>query len=244
MALPDLNAFCFPIAAAEPLCVTFPGGAQFCAQTPNPPTPLNLSISMLAQISVALAPLQPLFLLLDVIVAIVDCIKAVEGCLGPPPNPTKLIACLPKLAAAIAALLGLLPPLTVPLMIVGILETVLAFLKGLRAEILYIIQFLMKLLAVNLRIQVTGSLQLQIAADCASNNMTGYLSTLALALQPLTCLLALINALFGLIGLPVLNLSLSLGVDLSGLEALVTPIDDIIAIIQAILDALPLNGTC
>ena len=135
MALPDLNSFCFPITTASPLCVTFPGGAQFCAQTPNPPTPLNLSISMLAQISVALAPLQPVFLIIDVIVAIVDCVKAVEGCLGPPPNPTKLIACFPKLAASIAALLQLLPPLSVPLLIVGILETVLAFLKGLRAEL-------------------------------------------------------------------------------------------------------------
>ena len=170
--------------------------------------------------------------------------KAVEGCLGPPPNPTKLIACFPKLAAALAALLGLLPPLTVPLLIAGILETILAFLKGLRAEILYILAFLMKLLAVNLRIQVTGSVQLQVAADCASNNMTGYLATLALALQPLTCLLALINALFELIGLPPLNLSLSLGVDLSALEAILTPIDDIILILEAILAALPLNGSC
>ena len=244
MALPDLNSFCFPITTASPLCVTFPGGAQFCAQTPNPPTPLNLSISMLAQISVALAPLQPVFLIIDVIVAIVDCVKAVEGCLGPPPNPTKLIACFPKLAASIAALLQLLPPLSVPLLIVGILETVLAFLKGLRAELVAIIAFLVKLLAVNLRIQVTGSLQLQVAADCASDNLSGYLSGLQLALEPLTCLLALINALFELIGLPALNISLSLGVDPSALEALLTPIDDIILIIEAILAALPLNGGC
>ena len=131
-----------------------------------------------------------------------------------------------------------------PLLIVGILETVLAFLKGLRAELVAIIAFLVKLLAVNLRIQVTGSLQLQVAADCASDNLSGYLSGLQLALEPLTCLLALINALFELIGLPALNISLSLGVDPSALEALLTPIDDIILIIEAILAALPLNGGC
>jgi hypothetical protein len=246
MALPDLNTFCIPPQTSTPLCITFPGGGQLCGLGfgLTPPDPMTFSLSLLASANGALMPLIPLFDVFAVIVDIVNCVKAIPGILGPPPNPSKLIACFPKLAADLAKLLGILPPLSVPLMITGIIETILTFLKGLRAVIMTILNKLLRILAAQLRIKVTGSVNLRVAVDCESAALTGFLAWLATAAAPLVCLITLINALLGLIGLPELAISLNLGVDPSALEAVLTPLDDIIAILEALLAALPLNGTC
>jgi hypothetical protein len=248
MALPDLDTFCVDLPSISGLCITFPGGAQFCAQLPSPIPPSldQLAAAMMAQINVALAPLQPVFLIMDVVVAIVDCVKAVESCLGPPPNPSKLIACFPKLAIAIAKVLEILPPLSVPLMIAGILNMIVTFLKGFRAQLLVIIQKLMKLLAVNLRIQVTGSVQLQAVANCASNNLDAFLAGLGANFQPLACICALLNSLLDLIGVPQIPclFSLSAGINVSILEELLIPLDDLILLLESLLLAFPMSGPC
>jgi hypothetical protein len=247
MALPDLNNFCNPPApqTCAPLCITFPGGAQFCGVGgTTPPDSLSFAASAVAQATVALAPLQPVFDVINVLVDLVACVKAIPGILGPPPNPGKLIACFPKLVDDLAKLLGILPPLSVPVLIASILEAILCFLEGLRAVIMSILNKLIRILAALLRVKVTGSLALQVAVDCEQQNLDGFLAWISTLVEPITCLLTLINALLGLIGLPELNITLSVGVDVSALEAILTPIDDIIAILKALLASLPVGGSC
>jgi len=248
MALPDLNTFCVPVPppTCAPLCITFPGGAQFCGMGfgATPPESMSFALSALSKADTALAPLQPIFDILNVLVDIVACVKAIPGILGPPPNPSKLIACFPKLADDLAKLLGILPPLSVPVLIASILQAILCFLKGLRAMILVILNKLLRLLAAELRIKVTGSLNLQTAVDCAQNNLSGFLAWLATLVEPITCLFSLINGLLGLIGLPELQIKLTIGLDPTALEGFLTPLDDIIAVLEALLAALPVGGSC
>lgn len=247
MALPDLNTYCVDLPSNDPLCITMPGGSLICAQFPGitPPAPIEFSLSLLGNLNGALSGLAPLFDILELLVALNDCMMAVEKCLGPPPNPSKLISCFPKLAIALAKVLQLLPPLSVPVMIAGILQSILVFLKGLRATILVILQKLLKLLSAQLRVQVTGSLQLQIGVDCATNNLGGFLAALALAAEPITCLIVLINDLLDLAGLPQqLQISISIGTDPSIIEAFLTPLDDIIAVLEALLALFPVGGVC
>ena len=130
MALPPIGTFCVALTAPVPLCITMPGGARICAtvQSGIVPTPDEMANAVLGQLSPAMAPLTPFFDVLNVLIALVDCMKAVEQCLGPPPNPTKLVQCFPKLEAAIAKLLGIVPQLSVPIMIGEALDALIAFL--------------------------------------------------------------------------------------------------------------------
>lgn len=245
MALPALDTYCVALPVNDPLCITFPGGAKICAQFPGlTPDPMSFSLSLLGNLNSALAPLQVVFDIINVLVDIVNCVKAVPGILGPPPNPTKLIQCFPQLAKDLAKLLGILPPLSIPLMVAGIIQALLAFLKGLRNQILVILKKLLRLLSAQLRVQVTGSVQLQTAIDCESANLAGFLVAMSLAAEPITCLIALLNALLGLAGLPSINITLAVGVDPSAIEAFLTPLDDIIAVLEAILAGLPIGSLC
>jgi hypothetical protein len=50
------------------------------------------------QIQPALTPLVPFFDIIDTVVAVFNCVKAIPDSLGPPPDPTVLAACIPELA--------------------------------------------------------------------------------------------------------------------------------------------------
>ena len=77
----------------DPLSITLPGGVSM------------ESINLMEQIQPALTPLMPLFDIIDTVVAVFNCIKAIPDTLGPPPDPTVLAACIPELAEKVAKLL-------------------------------------------------------------------------------------------------------------------------------------------
>jgi len=60
----------------------------------------------------ALTPLVPIFNIIDTVVAIFNCVKAIPDMIGPPPDPTVLAACLPDLAEKVNKLLALIPQLS------------------------------------------------------------------------------------------------------------------------------------
>ena len=86
----------------DPFSITLPGGVSM------------ESINLMEQIQPALTPLMPLFDIIDTVVAVFNCIKAIPDTLGPPPDPTVLAACIPELAEKVAKLLKLIPQLSLP----------------------------------------------------------------------------------------------------------------------------------
>jgi len=72
------------------------------------PRPSTYVLKMLNGISPALAPIYTILKILDVILALVNCINAIPKSL--PFNPQPIIDCIQKLIEAFAALLPLLPP--------------------------------------------------------------------------------------------------------------------------------------
>lgn len=99
---------------------------ELCLELPEIPDPFELTlpggitierINLLEVIQPILAPLMPLFEIVDTIVAIFNCVKALPDSLGPPPDPTVLAACIPELGEKIAQLLKLLPQLSLPLLL-------------------------------------------------------------------------------------------------------------------------------
>src|SRR5688572_26832363 len=101
MPLPPLETLCDVLAGYpnEPT-IRLPGGAELRAQLAGlPPSLFEIAKSLLGQANSALAPLTPIFDIIETINALHNCVKAIPDALGPPPDPSKLAGCLPELAA-------------------------------------------------------------------------------------------------------------------------------------------------
>jgi len=119
--------------------VTFPGGAELGTQVPGAPDPTEVAKGLLAQANAALAPLGPIFNTIDVIVAIFKLIKTIPDALGPPPDLSAIAQLVPDIAEKVDELLPLIPQLSVPVLVAGILDTLLFYLEGLRDQLVAII---------------------------------------------------------------------------------------------------------
>lgn len=203
MPLPDLNVFCTQLAPGGRLCVTFPGGAELCIPFPDGKTPGldELTNQLLGMVNAALMPLTPIFNIIDLLVALVNCIKAIEKALGPPPDPSKLAKCFPQLARALAKVLKLIPQLSIPVLIGGLLDVLIANLKGIRAVLLSIIRRQIRILASQARASALGSVQLQTAVDCAQGDLDAALVNLNENAKPLGRMINTLNALLALAGI-------------------------------------------
>ena len=80
MALP----ICLEIPElGDPPVITLPGGVSI------------QQFNLMEAIQPALTPLMPVFDIIDTVVAVFNCVKAIPDSLGPPPDPTALAACIP-----------------------------------------------------------------------------------------------------------------------------------------------------
>lgn len=236
--LPDLSLLCIAFQESPgELCVEFPGGAKLCAQFGyEMGDPFEIVKSMLAQINSALVPLQPFFDMLDLLKKIVDCVQAIPDCLGPPPDPTPLLSCIPGLIEAINKLLQLIPPIPILKLAKHIIGVIVMGLIGLRQKIVAMLRQLDRILAAATKAAELGNIQLQVIADCASGNMDIQLQNLNAGLLPLNRLIGVVNALLKLVGADCIPTLAGL-TDLS--DELLAPLDAVIALLQALQAAIP-----
>jgi len=233
MALPPLHGFCQTNAVSTRLCITMPGGAEVCAQFPaaRVPDPSELIAALFGNLSAALAPLAPIFSIIEVLIAIVDCLKAVQKAIASfPPRPDKLLSCFPKLARALGKVLSLLPPLTIPVMIGNFLDALLTFLAGIRNQLLAIIRKTLKILIASTSAASLPSLQLGVIVDCAQGDLDLYMANLNANAGPLARMLSFVNELLSLAGmdpLPQVNLR-------SQAADAIAPLDETITVLQKI----------
>src|SRR5262249_61666355 len=109
-----------------------PAGASLDPELPGLgfADPMQLSKQLLAQANAALAPLAPIFNVIDVALALFNAVKAIPDAISHF-DPSKISDALPELAEKVGKLAPLVPQLSVPLMILGLVDTLLAFLGGL-----------------------------------------------------------------------------------------------------------------
>ncbi len=194
------------------LSIDLPGGVSLQAKL-KPGTFPNLSdivASILEPLNAAMTPLMPIFRILDVVIAIVEFAKAVPDALGPPPDPLNVIKKLKKLLKAFAKLTSLFPPLSIPVMIVGVCKVIVAALLALIESIEHAItvQASLNLARGKATAFAADPDLLELAAgleaslDCAQANLDLQLAVGMSGLGPLNKFLDLLNAFAGLIGLP------------------------------------------
>lgn len=239
MPLPDLSVACIEIKVGkQDLCVTFPGGAEMCVQMPSVtvPDPSELSKQLMAQANAALAPLMPVFNIIDTVIALFNCVKAIPDALGPPPDPSKLAKCLPDVTKKVSKLLKLIPQLSVPLMIVGLIDVLLTFLEGIRGQLKAVIAAQVRIAAAATRAAELGNVQLSTIVDCANANIEAQMKNLGESAAPVNRLIGVINLFVELAGLPKLPDLSNLGSDA---QAALDVLDPLVDQLKAARSAIP-----
>jgi hypothetical protein len=222
--------------------IVFPGGAalsQVLAAGSEIPSGLDAATNLLAQASPAMAPLMPIFNILDAVLALVDCVQAVPDALGPPPDPAKMAEALSGLAEKLPKLLGLVPQLAAPRMIIGMLDTLIDFLAGLRDQIEAILRQAERTQAARAMAEELGDENLLHIAGCAEGHAQAQLQAMADALAPMNTLVSALNLFLGLLGLSEIP-ALDGLIDITNPDAGFAAIDALVETLLSIRDAVPL----
>lgn len=142
MPLPDLSALCVHTDLEARISISMPGGLEITAEFPELrlPNPSEISAALFAQLNASLAPLAPIFLIIEVVIALFDCIKAVEKAIASfPPRPDLLIKALANLSIKIGLLLKIVPTISVPIMVSGIIDGLITYFRGIKAQLTFVI---------------------------------------------------------------------------------------------------------
>lgn len=217
---------CIPLdEIPDPFTLTLPGGVEI------------EHINLLDLIQPALAPLVPLFNIVDTIVALFNCIKAIPDTLGPPPDPTAIAECMPELAEKVSQLLKLIPMLSLPLMIVGLIDLVINTLSQARDVLVHLQTQMERILNAIDRATDLDDAGLMAIIQCAQANVAQEAANVGKMLASLGKLIGLINLFMGMIGGPEIpDLS-----NLAGqpLDKAIEPLDAIVEALQTARDAVP-----
>lgn len=255
ISLPDLSIYCSVnfscVNGTARLCVPFPGGGEICAIFPalKIPDPSEMVNALLAQVNAALAPLGMIFTILEVCIAVVDCIKGIQkAILNFPPNPVKIAECIPGLEQAIAKLLKLIPYLVIPVLVGALLDAIVCWLTGLRNQLLALIAKLVRVLAAQTRAAKLPSVSLSLVIDCANNDIDLALKNMNDGAAPIGRIIAIVNALLQLAGAqpnadgsgPIPDISTLFAQAASqGAASVINPLDDVITVLQTIRKFFP-----
>jgi hypothetical protein len=209
----------------DPISITLPGGVTM------------ESINLMEQIQPALTPLVPLFNIIDTVVAIFNCIKAIPDMLGPPPDPTVLAACIPELAEKVNALLKLIPQLSLPYTIIGIIDLVLDTLRQARSQLLQLQAQVQQITGAIDRATELEDAGLMAITACAEANVAQEAANVGKSLASIGKLIGILNMFLGMIGAPKVP-------DLSGLadvplDEAIEPLDAIVESLQAVRNMVP-----
>ncbi|MBU0999550.1 hypothetical protein KKG24_04625 [Patescibacteria group bacterium] len=239
MALPNAADICIRLETGTgEMCIVLPGGITICAtlgvETGDVAT---IARGLIGQLNTAMAPLGPFFTVLDCIMAIFDCIKAVKDSLGPPPDPSKLVKCIPGLAQAVAKLLELHPAVSIPKTIKSALTALIAMMQGLKAELQAMILKLQMIVKAETRAAVLGNMQLLSAINCAHDQLDFQLINLNESLSPISRLIGVINVLMKLAGQDCIQIPLNAITAVS--NEMLAPIDIAIEFLTMIRGFIP-----
>lgn len=236
MPLPDLSLYCKPTALTQGGCITFPGGIKLCASGGiRFGDAAALTESFFGMINTALTPLAPFFNIIDVFIAVVKCFKAIPACLAPP-SPKPILDALIGLEKALSKLLSMVPILSVPIMVKGILQAIILGLTSIKIEIQALVAQQTKIIAAALLAAEPGNFALQASLDCATQSFDAQINNLNESMGGLNRLIGLVNVLLGIAGMPEVPSIDNLGDDAS---ASVGRIDAAIHLMQIAVNAIP-----
>ena len=209
----------------DPFQLTLPGGVTL------------ERINLMEIVQPALTPLMPVFNIVDAVVAVYNCVKAIPDALGPPPDPTVLAACLPELNEKVTKLLRLIPQLSLPLLIVQLIDLVIDTLRQARDQFLHLQQQMVQITGVIRRATNLQDAGLMAISQCAQGNVAQEAANVGKSLAAIGKLIGIINLFMGMVGGPTVPELTSL----SGqpLAEIIAPLDSIVHVLQTVRQAVP-----
>lgn len=186
----DMSALCVPIPGfPKSLSFTLPGGVRIDPQVGH----LQLGAfeytrNALGMMNAALAPMGPAFRIIDAVMSISKCLSAVPEILGPPPNPQKLVDELIKLAEKMKFVAQLHPALSLPVMVLNLIDVFIATLEAAASELESLARFLLSIQQAQLvAAQAEGLTQIikcaQSSADVHMSNLEHMFATINPTIQ-------------------------------------------------------------
>ena len=174
----------------DPFALTLPGGIEI------------EDVNLMKIIQPALTPLVPFFDVVDTLVAVFNCVKAIPDALGPPPDPTVLAACVPELAKKLNKLLNMLPQVALPRTIVQLVVLVIEALRVVRGQLLHLQTQLKRIEGVVDRAKTLKDPALMAIAACAQANVAQEAANVGKGLAAVGKVLGMVNLFMGLVGGP------------------------------------------
>jgi hypothetical protein len=229
--LPSLDDICFPGG----FCLSYIWNA-----INKVPHLSDISLDFFSQIGPALAPLKPLFDILDTVLAIYRCVKAIPKCITEL-DPSELLACFPALAKLIDQLLKLIPQLSIPKMVKALIHNLAKLLRAVAADLRYIQSQLQRIADMIDRAANLNDVKLNGFLVCAQGMANDSVMSTAEALKGIGRIVLLINILMGLFGGPEIPCFGSLMSDniAEGFDILVELLTMLAEILDEIADAIP-----
>jgi hypothetical protein len=195
IALPD-------IPTIDEIC--FPGG--FCLSyiwdaINKIPHGSDMCLDFFSQIGPAMAPMKPFFDILDTVLALFRCLKAIpEAILSL--DPSELLNCFPALAKMIDQLLKLIPYLSLPKMVKAILHNLATLIRSVANDLNYIKSQLQRIADMIDRAADLNDVKMNGFLVCAQATMNDGTMSTAEALKGIGRIILLVNILMGLFGGP------------------------------------------
>ena len=226
----------------DPMQITLPGGAtisQVISAVKSAPNAVDMGLNLMQQAGPALAPLMPIFDIIEAMQAMSACTQAIPDALGPPPDPTKLAKCVPDMAKKVAKLLKLIPQLSVPLMVKDIIDVLISTLVAVRSQLLALQAQVKSVTRAVKRAAELNDSNLSAIAACAQSNVEQQASNIGASIAVMAPMIGVVNDLLKKIGAP--QIPLSKVTDLSGqsLDTIITPLDVLVTTLKTVRQAVP-----
>ncbi len=223
----------------QELCVTFPGGISICAQVPSieGPTPDVLSRALVGQAASALGPLQPIFDIIGAIIALNDFAIAIPEAILTL-DPGLLTEALEELAEQVAKLLQMVPQLSVPLLVLDLVDAIINYLNGLLDFLTTLENQQLEIDASRVVAETYSLPELLAAVTCAEDHIVSQLGNMAEGAKTIDNFIAIINLFGSLVpGMPIIPSFGDIGDDVSTIRE---AIEELIELLEDARDLIPL----
>lgn len=222
--------------SSQGLEVRMPGGPTLQVMTPEiGATPLQVTKNLLTQANAALAPLAPVFAIIDAVLAVKDFATTVPKVLT---NPSKVVTAVTKVVEKASALAALVPQLAVPLMAVDILDVVITALEGVIVQLEAVVVQEAQILAAATKATETGNDALLEITVCAEGVLTQVRDGISEGLTPLNSLFSVLNLFLGLVpGAPTVP---SLDALPDDAQEAIDTLRDLVGVLEQVRDSIPI----
>jgi len=234
--LPDCSTISLPSPA--PITIKLPGGgtlSSFSDISKGIPTDCAMTFSLLLQLAPFLASIDCLIKVLKFIQTAVDVIKSITSPFSIPSVIPKIVkAAVPVVECALSFTPAGLIPFIKDLLCL-IIKFLNCFLQQMRSLLMIMTQIESQLNAAT----SAGNIDLITALQCAQGNAQTQAAHFTAALQPLAVILQLAGTLMQIVGIQPISLpAIGNQTDLASLQQVVKDIQQLVATLQIVADAL------